>query len=160
MFDVEGIDTIYHSLNRKNIPVTQPKWLEFKWFFSLLTRRMPWRNCYIPFFEGIPLQIGFQEMKDEKSRDFMNQYMVPNSRDNGIKGINKVIIKGQFTENDFDLISTVFGNTAYKHETSIKIKLPLNQIIEFVTDIYYKIDIYTDSSKGDFIEIENIKLYC
>ncbi|MCI8410017.1 MAG: hypothetical protein HFJ09_12230 [Lachnospiraceae bacterium] len=31
----------------------------------MLTRRMLWRNCYIPFFDNVPFQIGFQEMKDE-----------------------------------------------------------------------------------------------
>ena len=136
MLDVEMIDTIYDSLNEKNKPVTQPKWLEFKYFFKLLTRRMPWKNCYVPFFEGVPLQIGFQEMKDKKSKDFMNRYIVLNSRDNGIKAINKVIIKGQFTENDFELISIVFGDSAYKNETSIKVELSSTQTIEFTMYIY------------------------
>ncbi len=160
MLDVGEIDEIHDSLNRKGIDITRPEWLEFKWFFNLLTRRMPWRNCYVPFFEGVPMQIGFQEMKDEKSRDFMNQYMVPNSRDNGIMGINRVIVKGQFTENDFAMISAIFGELAHKNESSIKVVLPLTQIIEFVKDKHYQTEIYTDSSRGDFIEIENIRVNC
>ena len=160
MLDVRKIDEIHDSLNRKGIDVTQPEWLEFKWFFNLLTRRMPWRNCYVPFFEGVPMQIGFQEMKDEKSRDFMNQYMVPNSRDNGIMGINRVIVKGQFTENDLAMISAIFGELAHKNESIIKVVLPSTQIIEFVSDTYYQTEIYTDSSRGDFIEIENVRVNC
>ena len=65
---------------------------------------MPWRNSYFPFFEGIPLQIGLQQMRDEKSVEFMRQYMVPNAKDNGIDGIEEIKIKGAFTESDFKLI--------------------------------------------------------
>lgn len=32
-------------------------------------------KSYIDFFQGIPLQISLQQMKDEKSREFMNQYI-------------------------------------------------------------------------------------
>jgi len=161
MLDVEDIDTIYSLLKRNGIQVTPPEWLEFKWFLNLLTRRMPWRNSYISFFEGVPFQIGFQEMKDEKSRDFMNQYMVPNSRDNGIDGISKIIIKGQFTGSDFEMISSVFsGKIIYKNEISIKVELCSSQLIEFVKDTFYQIDVYTASNKGSFIDIENIKIYC
>lgn len=49
MLDIENMDELYQTLSQKNIHVTLPKWLEFKWFFNLFTRRMPWRNCYIPF---------------------------------------------------------------------------------------------------------------
>lgn len=42
---------------------------------------MPWRNYYVPFFENVPFQIGFQETKDEKSGEFMNQYMVFNVKE-------------------------------------------------------------------------------
>ena len=37
-------------------------------------------------------------MRDEKSVEFMRQYMVPNSKDNGINGIEEIKIKGAFTE--------------------------------------------------------------
>lgn len=160
MLDVDDIDTTYCYLHSKGLLVTHPKWLEFKWFFNLFTRRMPWRNCYIPFFDGVPFQIGFQEMKDEKSRTFMRQYMVPNSRDNEINGINKIIIKGQFTENDFYMISTIFCNRAFRDELSLKVQLTLNQSIEFMKAPFYQIEIYTDSNKRTFFEIENIKVYC
>ncbi len=32
-------------------------------------------------------------MNDEKSRKFMNEYMIPNSRDNDIIGISEVIVR-------------------------------------------------------------------
>lgn len=162
MLDVEDIDDIYSSLKSKSIQVTPPQWLEFKWFFNLLTRRMPWRNCYIPFFKGAEFQIGFQQMQDEKARDFMNQYMVPNSRDNGIDGINNVIIKGQFTKHDFDMIVAVFGDKISNNlldDISVKVNLSSTQSIEFIRDEHYQLEVYTDTHKGKSTYIENIIVY-
>lgn len=79
MLDVDNINEVYENFNSKNISITNPEYLKFKWLFNLLTRTMPWQNSYIKFFEGIPLQIGFQQMKDDEARNFMKQYMVPNS---------------------------------------------------------------------------------
>ncbi len=163
MLDVENIDEIYSLLKSRNVQVTPPQWLEFKWFFNLLTRRMPWRNCYMPFFEGVEFQIGFQQMQDEKARDFMSQYMVPNSRDNGIIGIDNVIIKGQFTKQDFEMIVAVFGDKISDNlldETSVKVNLSSTQSIEFVKDKHCQLEVYTDSVKEKSIHIENIKIYC
>lgn len=161
MLDTEHMDDLYQSLSQKNIPVTAPKWLEFKWFFNLLTRRMPWRNCYLPFFQQVPLQIGFQEMKDQKSRDFMDQYMVPNSRDKGIHGVTKVAIQGPFTSGDFALLKTVFA--AYikeERERLLAFELPTKQVMEFAVEATYQVQIYTDSSKGRSVDIENVRVFC
>ncbi|WP_373208081.1 hypothetical protein [Clostridium paraputrificum] len=79
MLDVDNINEVYENFKSKNISITNPEYLKFKWLFNLLTRTMPWQNSYIKFFEGIPLQIGFQQMKDDEARNFMKQYMVPNS---------------------------------------------------------------------------------
>ena len=104
MLDVDNINEVYENFKSKNISITNPEYLKFKWLFNLLTRTMPWQNSYIKFFEGIPLQIGFQQMKDDEARNFMKQYMVPNSYENGISGIDKVIVKGALTSNDKDLL--------------------------------------------------------
>lgn len=161
MLDTENIDDLYQDFNKRNISVTVPKWLEFKWFFNLFTRRMPWRNCYLPFFENVPFQIGFQEMKDEKSRDFMNQYMVPNARDKGIDGINKVIIRGAYTNSDFSMLKDIFGNLVQEESsTLVSVELPTKQLIEFTFDITYQVEFYTNSTAGKCIEIENVKVYC
>ena len=104
MLDVDNINEVYENFKSKNISITNPEYLKFKWLFNLLTRTMPWQNSYIKFFEGIPLQIGFQQMKDDEARNFMKQYMVPNSYENGINGIDKVIVKGALTSNDKDLL--------------------------------------------------------
>lgn len=160
MLDVENIDALYQEMTEKGIQITNPEWLEFKWFFNMLTRRMPWRNCYVPFFEGVPFQIGFQEMKDEKARDFMNQYMVPNSREKGIDGIFRVVIKGKFLEADFEMIQKIFAEKACLESDMIRVVLSTKQSIEFVKAESYEIDLFTNVNTGSVVEIENIKIHC
>lgn len=160
MLDVEDIDLVHQSLKDNGIQVTSPEWLEFKWFFNIFTRRMPWRNCYIPFFENVPFQIGFQEMKDDKSRDFMDQYMVPNSKDKGIDGIYHVVIKGQFSDKDFHNIISVFGEKAYKEKNSIKVEINKRQTIEFTYATSYQVQLFTNKDNGNCIIIENMTIHC
>lgn len=160
MLDVPNIDVIVQSIKSKSIPVTEPKWLEFKWFFNILTRRMPWRNSYIPFFESVPFQIGFQEMKDDKSRKFMNQYMVPNSRENGINGIYQVIIKGEYSDNDLNVILAVFGDKAHKTNNFIEVQLDETQSLKFIKEKEFHIELFTNRNTNKSILIENLTLHC
>ncbi len=162
MLDTKDLNNIYSLLKNKDINITIPEFLKFKWFFNLFTRTMPWRNSYIDFFEGVPLQIGFQEMKDDKSRKFMDEYMVPNSRENGILGIKKVLVKGPFTKNDIELLKKIF-NDYIINTTSITITLDKNQTLVFKKEKEYKIDIFTqcnnENLKNNKIEIENVTIY-
>lgn len=159
MIDVENIDDIYTKLVKKDILISKPIWLEFKWFFNLFTRRMPWKNAYIPFFEKVPFQIGFQQMKDEKSKKFMEGYMIPNSKDNGITGIEKIRIGGKFTDNDFKLLSKIFENTNLIHD-EMYIKLDQNKDIIFKKDESFFVEVFTSSNNSNKINIENISIYC
>lgn len=99
-------------------------------------------------------------MKDDKSRDFMNQYMIPNSRDVGIDGVYRVVISGCYTARDFDIIMKIFGERARKEENTIYVKLNDEQFIEFAKDNSYQIELFTNSNTGKFIELENVKVYC
>lgn len=159
MLDVEDMDGLCSLLKSRGIPVSKPGWLEFRWFLGLLTRRMPWRNCYVPFFENVPFQIGFQEMKDDKSREFMQGYMVPNARDMGINGIYHAVVKGPYTEKDFEMIKKIFGEKAYQTSFGIQVKLSENQSIDFVKGVSYEVELFTNTDKEKFIEIENIKIH-
>lgn len=160
MLDVPNIDFIYKNLKSIGLPVTEPKWLEFKWFFNIFTRKMPWRNCYMPFLEKVPFQIGFQEMKDDKAREFMNQYMVPNSRDNGINGIYKIVIKGKYSNNDFANIIAVFGDKAHREKKLVRVELNKNQSIEFSKNADYHVELFTNLSTDKSILIENLTIHC
>lgn len=126
---------------------------------------MPWRTSYIPFFEGVPFQIGFVQIKDQATIDFMEQYMVPNSKENNINGIQKVVIKGKFTDTDFIRLHELFEDKILKEEVAlgkentIKVQLSVSQTIEFRRDCVYEVVFFTDSNKGNIVEIENIKLH-
>ena len=162
MLDVDDLDNIHNSLCSKNINITTPEFLKFKWFFNLFTRIMPWRNSYINFFEGLPLQIGFQEMKDDKARKFMKKYMVPNSRENEILGIKKIVVKGSFTQNDIEVIEKTFSEYII-NRTPITIKLDKNQTLIFENAKEYEVDIFTQCNNENLqnkkIQIENISVY-
>lgn len=161
MLDVDSINEFYNISTTKNIKITKPEHLKFKWFFNLFTRVMPWQNCYSDFLEGIPLQIGFQQMNDEKSRDFMKSYMVPNSRDNNITAINKVVIKGSLTKNDKKLIFNIFDQYIIKIEP-LTIELNKEQVLVFEDSNSYSVNIVTKCNNKNFnnkiISIENIDI--
>lgn len=161
MLDVENIDEVYSMLISKNIKLTKPEHLKYKWFFNMFTKVMPWQNCYSDFLEGLPLQIGFQQMNDKKSREFMEQYMVPNSKDNNINGISKVIIKGALTNNDKKLISNIFNSNVIKNEP-LTVQLNQNQVLIFEESNNYSVQILTNCNNQNFndkmITIENINI--
>lgn len=105
------------------------------------------------------MQIGFQQMKDEKSRDFMDQYMVPNSSDNDILGINKVVIRGTLTSNDISLIKGVFEEFIISNNP-LTIKLNQGQVIIFEDSESYSVEMFTQCKNDNYInksiKIENI----
>lgn len=122
---------------------------------------MPWQNSYIKFFEGIHLQISFQQMNDDEARNFMKQYMVHNSNENGISGIDKVIVKGALTSNDKDLLNIIFDSYIIKG-TPLTISLNEKQVLIFQEDKNYLVEMLCKCNNKDFINksisIENITL--
>ncbi|MGL5439485.1 MAG: hypothetical protein ACRDA4_03755 [Filifactoraceae bacterium] len=159
MLDVEDIEKLYSELNNRGIAVTKPEFLKFKWFFKLFTKVMPWKNCYIPFFEKTSFQIGFQQMKDDAARNFMEQYMVPNSSDNGIEKISKIICNGTFTENDITLLEILFDKRLNKIDKDIIINLDADQTLVFreADKTYFEL-ITTRNADYTKVNIENIQL--
>ncbi len=161
MLESGDLDLLYGKLSSDNITVTKPEFLRFKWFFNLFTRTMPWRNCYVDFFEGLPLQIGFQQMKNEDARKFMEAYMVPNSTDNLINGIKKITVKGGFSDNDFKKIQNIFSCSS-KNENYITVELENNQEITFEKNIEFEVLVIADCCnpeyKNKFFKIENVEV--
>lgn len=137
--EVEDIEATYQSLNRQNIHVTKPEPLKFKWFFNLLSKTMPWKNSYLPKFEGMPFQFFLQQLNDEKSKALMQKYMVPNSREKNINGILEIKVYGILTERDKDIIKSLFQDYKIDHKT-ITVSLE-KQIITFI------------DSKKHFVEV-------
>lgn len=161
IIDTNDLDKDYERLTQVGLDVTVPKFLKFKWFFNLITRTMPWRNSYISFFEGVPLQISIQQMKDEKSREFMRKYMSPNSIENKIKGIKAIIIYGMFTENDRVKIKTIFERVE-ENDDEIIVELSKNQRIIFKNDIGYHVEVFTSCENKKLaskeVRIENVTI--
>jgi len=137
--EVEDIEATYRKLLAQQVDISPPEPLKFRWFFNLLTRTMPWRNAYLPAFQGVPFQFFLQQMNDEKAKQFMQQYMVPNSRDNEIHRIDEVIIYGQLTTEDKAIIYALFDNCVVKDEI-LTIKME-DQTIKFVHNGTYKVEV-------------------
>lgn len=159
--DVEDIEEEYNRLSGCGIEISKPEFLSFKWFFNLLTRTMPWKNAYVQPFKGLPFQIFLQQMKDEKARDFMRQYMVPNSRENNINGIKGMKITGQLTSDDKEVIKKVF-NKVYVEDKVMKVTLESGQFILFEESDTHEVFVYTDCKNAMFtgksVQIENITI--
>lgn len=140
--DTPDIEKECERLTKLGVAISKPEYLSFKWCFGLLTREMPWKNAYLPFFEGAQFQLGFQQMRDIKATNWMRQYMTPNSRENGISRIAALNIRANFTQADFALINAVFANVAAKAENKGEtvnerpknaiITLPSGQTLSFI----------------------------
>ena len=140
--EVDDIEATYQKLIRQNIQVSTPEPLKFKWFFKLLSKTMPWKNSYLPKFEGMPFQFFLQQLNDEKSKAFMRKYMVPNSREKNINGILEVKIYGTLTEQDKNIIKALFQDYKIKDST-ITVSLG-RQIISFVESKKHSVEVILD----------------
>ncbi len=140
--EVDDIEATYQKLIEQNIQVSAPEPLKFKWFFNLLSKTMPWKNSYLPKFEGMPFQFFLQQLNDEKSKEYMQKYMVPNSRENNINGILEVKIYGILTEQDKNIIKALFNDYTVTDST-ITVSLG-NQIISFIESKKYSVEVILD----------------
>lgn len=146
--EVDDIEATYEKLMKQNIEVTPPEPLSFKWFFNLFTKTMPWKNSYLPRFEGVPFQFFLQQMNDEKSKAFMQQYMVPNSRENKINGILEVKIFGTLTEHDRNIIQALFDDMKINGQ-EITISLG-RQTISFIESDTYSVHVILDAENQNY----------
>lgn len=161
MLDVKDINTFYNKMKERNVNLTLPATLEFKWFFNILTRKMPWKNAYFNFFEEIPFQIGLQQMDSKEAYEFMEQYMVPNSKENNIVGIETVQIEGKYTDTDFQMIEKIFEVESVTEE-QITVTLQANQKLVFKKGIKFTVTMEARSNNPEYIgkeiQIENCKI--
>lgn len=158
--DVDDIGAVYKRLLSQQIKVTLPEPLRFRWFFKLLHKTMPWKNSYLPVFEGVPFQFFLQQMNDEKSKDFMRQYMVPNSKEKNINGISQVNIYGAWTEKDKELITKIFSDYVVQ-DGSITIEIG-NQTICCIDSDEYRVEVLLDCNNNEYskkqLEIGNLMI--
>jgi len=123
----------------------------------------PWVNLYLPSFDNMPFQIGFQQYDDPNYLSKVEKRMQPNSKQNNINGLSKIAIHGQWSRKDFEMLDFVFSNyIAEKTDTELKIQFSNNQSIQFILADELSFSVYTESennSTGEFVQIENIRLY-
>ena len=160
VFDVDDINGEYKRIKSNGIKITEPENLSFKWFFKLFTRVMPWKNSYVDYIPGTDIQIVFQQMDNEKARSFMSQYMVPNSRENGIDSIYEGELKGRFNTESVTYIERIFEKTK-KTKDGIEVLLDNGKSFRFTdSDQEYELLLKAGCNNEKFIneclKIENI----
>lgn len=104
----DSLDEIWEELLNKKIEVSEPERISFKWFFGLFKKTMPWRSIFTPPIPGTDIQICFGELDSEEMMEKMKEYMVPNSKENGIEGIREANLKGKFNQDGIDYIKKIF----------------------------------------------------
>ncbi len=142
------------------IEITKPEPLQYRCFFNLLKKTMPWKNAYIQPMKGMPFQFFLQQMNDQKSREYMEKYMYPNSAEKGVAGIIAVKLYGELTNEDRNIISCLFSDVINEEEEII-VRLK-NQAIHLIQSNEHFVEIVLDCKnevyKGKKLEIENVIL--
>lgn len=160
MLETENMKALYSKLHKKDMSL--PEQAKYKLFYGLLSISPPWKNAYMPFFEGVPFQLGFQQINDEKSKQKMYKQMNPNSRDNGYMGISHIEISGNFTRNDRELIYSLFTTKGDVETGDLVWELKNNQKIVFIQAEEYNVNVYlskdNDHESRELIKIENVSI--
>ena len=155
MLSVDDIDKISKNLAR--FRVSEPARISYT-FLKLFTLRSPWQNSYLPFFENEMVQIGFQQVDSQKVQDRMEKRMKPNSNEHGINSIQEIQMHGNWTTNDFEMLSMVFENHNIGEDYFSAI-LNSNQKIEFIVNKTTRTVVKTSSSKKILTTIENVEIH-
>lgn len=92
----------------KSFGISNPERISFPFFFKLINFSAKWQNAYLPYFDEVPFQLGFQQVDSPQIEKKMRNRMVPNSKANGIDGIKSVQFFGPFTRRDFEWLKNVF----------------------------------------------------
>ena len=160
MLETENINALYSKLQKKEMSL--PEQAKYKLFYGLMSISPPWKNSYLPFFEGVPFQIGFQQINNEKSKEKMYKQMKPNSRDNGYTGISYIEIYGKFTQKDRGIIYSLFTTKGDMKNGNLIWELKNNQKIVFIQAEEYNTIVYlvkeNDNKGRDFVKIENVSI--
>lgn len=160
MLDVVNLQELYQIKSDRGLTITAPEYLKFKWGFGLFTRTMPWMNSYYPFFEGVPFQLGLQQIKDRQSEEHLSKSMIPNSRDHGIDRIDRITVAGRYTENDFSLLSAIFPNAEVREDEVEVILEQKRQKLIFKRSATYTVQVSAHCENpqyaGNQVKIENM----
>ena len=109
----DRLDEIREDLRSRGIPVSEPERISFRWFFGLLKKTMPWQSVFTAPIPGTDLQICYGELDSPEIMEKMKAYMVPNAAVNGIEGIKKATVRGDFSEEAWAYIRKLFPDAGF-----------------------------------------------
>lgn len=162
MLDVTNLNNLVKKLEAKGVAISPPESIEIKFLFNFISKTLPWYNSYLNFFQNVPMQIGFQQMKNEKVKLNLQKHMVPNSSKNNITGIKRIQVNGPFSVSDFEMLKTVFENSLLE-ENQITIHLENSQVLVFKKDETFNVQVELNHKNSSSINrdcwIENTQIF-
>lgn len=105
----DSIADVAKQLKAGGLPVSEPERITFKALFGLLKKTLPWQLIYLPVIPGTDLELGFIQY-DPDPNDRIKQYLVPNSDENGISGIETATIHLPLGPENRAFLKKVFPN--------------------------------------------------
>lgn len=133
----------------------------FRVLFGLYKVTMPWSYLYLPSVPGTDLQISFFQY-GPGAKDKYRPYMKPNSKENGITGINNATVYLPDWENGVSFVKRLLPSIG-DNNTELKISLS-NGGIRFIKsrDGTARVRLEAESLNPNFIgkgfELENVEL--
>lgn len=157
MIDVSDIDALSKAFP-KQLVKTQIERIQYK-LFGLLKLSPPWRNLFLPYFANEKFQIGFQQLDRADTFAKFEKHMIPNSTAHHIMGMSKIVVKGQWTIADYELLEVTFPHTK-REDKQLNIRLNNGSEITFVEDTNLSLQIELDHETNDkgSTQIENVQL--
>ena len=140
MLDVSNLDKLVGDVQSKGIAISKPESITIDFLFKLISKTLPWRNSYLDFFQRVPMQIGFQQMNNEKTRAALQKRMVPNATENNITGIQRIHITGRFSVSDFNMLKNIFEQVI-ENEDKLVIALDHSQQLVFEKAMQFNVKV-------------------
>jgi hypothetical protein len=110
MLMTDQLDKIRQELIERGLTPTQPERISISFLLNWFKKVFPWRNVYVGPIPGTDLTISFQEMDSDRAMKSMERYMVPNTRDAGVKGISTAIVRQAFSDEAWLFIQKLFAS--------------------------------------------------
>lgn len=122
-----SIDDIARRLKASGISVGAPERITFKAFFGLIKKTLPWQLIYLPPIPGTNLEIGFIQY-DPDPNDYIKQFLVPNSDENGITGIESGTIQLPLNSDILNFLKKIFPG-GLEQEASFSVSLESGKLL-------------------------------
>lgn len=142
-----------------SLGISGPERISFPFFFNLINFSAKWQNAYLPYFDEVQFQLGFQQVDTPQIEKKMRKRMVSNSKSKGFHGIKSVEFFGPFTSRDFEWLKKVFYCIS-EDPNQLEIPLKNGQSIHFFNSDTIETRVLLDSN-GKILPpllIENLRI--